>query len=302
MQKQTKPVNFTKSRSDFTSSGVRCAADLYLPDSRGTPPVIIMASGFAAERSFAIPVFAEYFAGQGIAVFLFDYRTWGDSDGEPRQFVNPRHHLDDWQAAIKYVQSLRSVDGKRIALWGSSYAGGHVVVTAATTPGIRAIVSQVPFADSLGSAREIGIGKILGFVFQGIRDISRALTGRAPNYIKIVGQPGETAFFTQPGAYEGYMAVVPKDSSWENKIPARLFLLPPYRPIKYAPKVSCPALMVIAEKDDLAAADLQIRMAQLLPKGEILRYPIGHFDIYEGKDFDKAVESQTSFLKKYLLD
>ena len=77
MQKQTKPVSFSESRSDFTSGGVRCAADLYLPDSKGSPPVIIMGNGFAAERSFAIPVFAEYFAGQGMAVFLFDYRSFG---------------------------------------------------------------------------------------------------------------------------------------------------------------------------------------------------------------------------------
>ncbi len=300
MQKQTKSVSFRQSRSDFTSGGVRCAADLYLPDSKGPPPVIIMGNGFAAERSFILPAYAEYFAGQGMAVFLFDYRSFGDSEGEPRQLVNPRHHLDDWQAAINHVRSLQSVDSERIALWGSSYSGGHVVVKAATSPGITAIVSQVPFADALGAIREIGVGKILGFSFQGFRDVLRELTGRSPYYIKIVGKPGDSAFFTQPGSYDGYMSVIPKESSWENKIPARLFLLPPYRPIKYAPKVSCPALMVIAEKDTLASAAMQEKMAALLPKGEIIRYPIGHFDIYKGKDFEKAVQSQTSFLKKYL--
>jgi len=301
MQKQTESVNFSESRADFTSRGVRCAADLYLPDSKGIPPVIVMANGFAAERSFVLPAYAEYFAGQGMAVLLFDYRSFGDSDGEPRQLVNPRYHLDDWQAAIDHVRSLKSVDSKRIALWGSSFSGGHVVVTAAKSPGITAIVSQVPFADALGSIREIGVWKILGYVFRGFRDIFSELTGGSPYYIKVVGKPGEAAFFTQPGSYDGYMSVIPEESSWENRIPARLFLVPPYRPIKYAQKVPCPALVVIAEKDNLASADMQIKMAELLPKGEIIRYPIGHFDIYKGTDFEKTVQAQASFLKKYLL-
>ena len=302
MQTETKPVGFRESRSDFTSGGVRCAADLYLPDSKGSPPVIIMGHGFAAERSFGLPAYAEYFAGQGMAVLLFDYRSFGDSDGEPRQLVNPRHHLDDWEAAIHHVRSLQSVDSQRIALWGSSFSGGHVVVTAATSPGITAIVCQVPFVDALGSIREMGVRKILGYTFQGFLDISRKLTGRPPYYIRIVGQPGESAFFTQPGAYDEYMSIIPKESSWENRIPARLFLLPPYRPIKYAPEVSCPALVLIAEKDSLVSAAVQEKMAELLPKGEIIRYPIGHFDIYQGKDFEKTVQAQASFLKRYLLD
>jgi len=302
MQEQTKSVSFSKSRSDFTSGGVRCAADLYLPDSKGSPPVIIMGHGFAAERCFGLPAYAEYFVGQGMAVFLFDYRSFGDSDGEPRQLVNPRHHLDDWQAAINHARSLQSVDSTRTALWGSSFSGGHVIVTAATSPGITAIVSQVPFVDALGSIREIGVGKILSYTYQGLRDISRELTGRSPYYTKIVGKPGESAFFTQPGAYDEYMSIIPKKSSWENKIPARLFLLPPYRPIKYAPKVSCPALMVIAEKDSLISAASQEEMAALLPKGRIIRYPIGHFDIYKGKDFERTVQSQAAFLRRYLLE
>ncbi len=302
MQKQTKPASFSKSRSDFISGGVRCAADLYLPESKDSPPVIIMGNGFAAERSFALPAFAEYFAGQGMAVLHFDYRTFGDSDGEPRQLVNPRHHLDDWQAAINHVRSLQSLDNKKIALWGSSFSGGHVVVTAVTSPGITAIVSQVPFVDALESSREFSLGKIFSYTFQGLRDISRKLTGRSPHYIKVVGKHGESAFFTQPDSYDEYMSIIPKESSWENRIPARFFLLPPYRPIKYAPKVSCPALVVIAEKENLISTAHQEKMAELLPKGEIIRYPIGHFEIYKGKDFERTVQSQTSFLKKYLLD
>lgn len=35
---------------------------------------------------------------------VFDYRTFGGSDGEPRQWVSPRRHLQDWRAAVRFVQ------------------------------------------------------------------------------------------------------------------------------------------------------------------------------------------------------
>jgi hypothetical protein len=60
--------------------------------------------------------------------------------------------------------------------------------------------------------------------------------------------------------------------------------------------------VLIAEKDTLISSAIQEEMAELLPKGEIIRYPIGHFDIYKGKDFEKTVQSQACFLRKHLLD
>jgi hypothetical protein len=48
--------------------------------------------------------------------------------GEPSAFSNP----------------LREVDPNRIGVWGTSYAGGHVLVLGATDRRIRAVVSQVP--------------------------------------------------------------------------------------------------------------------------------------------------------------
>ena len=74
----------TKVRSDFASRGLRCSGDLYLPGCPHRPPVVVMAHGFAGERIFRLPACAEFFVQQGLAVFLFDYRGFGDNEGEPR--------------------------------------------------------------------------------------------------------------------------------------------------------------------------------------------------------------------------
>ena len=78
---------------DFESRGTRCAGTLYLPDSAERPPVIVLAHGFGAERAWGLPAFAARFVEAGFASFLFDYRGFGDSDGEPRYHVDARRHL-----------------------------------------------------------------------------------------------------------------------------------------------------------------------------------------------------------------
>ena len=148
-------------KSDFISRGVRCDGDLYLPQGAVNPPVVIMAHGMAAQKSFRLPAYAERFVEKNMAAFLFDYRTFGKSNGEPRHLVDPARHVQDWQAAIAHVRKLTNVDGTRIALWGSSFAGGHVITCAAADHDIRAVVSQVPFVSGWSSTRLKTIPDIL---------------------------------------------------------------------------------------------------------------------------------------------
>ena len=44
---------------------------------------------------------ARRFVEAGYAVYLFDYRNFGDSEGQPRHWVDPFRHLKDWDAAIR---------------------------------------------------------------------------------------------------------------------------------------------------------------------------------------------------------
>ena len=44
------------------------------------------------------------------------------------------------------------------------------------------------------------------------------------------------------------------------------------------------------------AGDRTARLAAAAPRGEIKRYPVGHFEIYLGEPFERAVADQTEFL------
>jgi uncharacterized protein len=298
---KTSEYKFLKVPSNFTSKNIQCSGELYMPEGIDDPPVVIMAHGFGAEKTFALPAYAETFAANGLAVYLFDYRCFGESDGEPRNYVDQGRHIQDWKSAIAHVRSLPGVNAKKIALWGSSFSGGHVIAVAAKDHDISAIVAQVPFVDSISTTFKLGFKFLMQATPHAVRDLSRIMTFRSPHYVKLVGKPDEFAIMNTPESYPGYSAMIPDDSKWENKCPARILLrFALYRPIAVAHKIQCPALIMLGEKDSLIDSKAVEKTAENIPKGELVKYPFGHFDIYSGNEFKEAVKKQTEFLMTHL--
>ena len=139
---------FTRHDVDFPSGDTFCAAWLYVPEGLGAPaPVIILGHGLGATREMRLDAFAERFAQAGFAVLAFTYRHFGDSGGSPRQLLSIKRQLVDWDAAIAHVKARGDVDGSRIAVWGSSFGGGHAITVAARHPELaRKYGADRPFA------------------------------------------------------------------------------------------------------------------------------------------------------------
>ncbi len=294
-------MKFTVEQSDFRSENVTCDGEFYLPKGVENPPVVVMAHGFCAEKAFKLYDFAEVFVERGLAVFLFDYRGFGKSQGKVRHHVSPKKHLQDWKAALAHVRKSGLVNPHKVAIWGTSFSGGHVLKVAAEDHAVRAVVSQVPFVDGLESL------KILGpeFLAKSLKAVSRdawaAMTMGDPIYIPAVGAPGTIAALNQPGNEEEYQALIPEDSEWENKVTARTLLeVPRYRPGFAAAEMACPALFVLAENDNLTPAAAAKRFAKSALYGEILSLPCGHFDPYIGDTFAKVSAAEADFLERVL--
>lgn len=270
-------------------------------------PCIVMAHGLGGTRDAGLAPYARVFAEAGFAVLLFDYRHFGDSDGEPRQLVSVSRQLADWQGAIDYARQQSGVDPDRIALWGSSFSGGHVIVAAARDGRVAAVSSQGPMMDGLaavfnviGYAGLTGLLKLSGLALQ---DQARALTGRAPLYAPIVGRPGETAAMATADAEPGYRSIAPQN--WRNELAARLALqLPFYRPVRYANRLPCPALIITCSEDSVAPPEAAEKVARKAGfQAELRRYDgMGHFDIYTGEGFERSSSDQLDFFRRHLLE
>ena len=50
--------------------------------------MIVMAHGLGGTRRMRLTAFAERFVAEGYACLVFDYRYFGDSEGQPRQLLD----------------------------------------------------------------------------------------------------------------------------------------------------------------------------------------------------------------------
>lgn len=173
------------------------------------------------QRDTGLHKYSAYFADAGLAVFSFDYRGFGGSEGEPRHWVSPSRHLDDWRAAFAYVtgagdaaagdataagagpdpvqaEILASVDPRRVVLWGTSFGGGHALVLASELGArVEAVVAQVPHLDAAAatkaSIKSRGVPRSVRMLLLGLKDWARHFAGLPPVWVPLAGPPGSMA-------------------------------------------------------------------------------------------------------------
>ena len=283
----------------FRSRGAECRAWLYPAAEGGEPsPCVILAHGFAGVREQGLEQYAERFAAAGISAFVFDYRYFGASDGEPRQLVSNRRQVEDWRAAIEFVRTLDTVDSERIALWGTSTSAGHVVKLAAETPKIGAVVTQMPFASGFAQFAGAPIVHSLRLVWAGVVDQLRAWLGAKPKRIPAAGLPRTLAAVTSADALSGLDRITPAGMA-PVEVPARFALSTTfYNPGRAAGRMRAPLLVCLADGDDVMPVKPALKLAR---RGELKRYRYGHFAMYYGDGFKEVVGDQVDFLRRHLL-
>ncbi len=289
----------------FEVNGTSLSAWLYLPVNLSVPiPCIVMGHGFGGTKEMLLESYAVRYQEAGFAVLVFDYRHFGESGGEPRQLLWVPYQLEDWSASIAYARGLAETDPERIALWGTSAGGGHAIVTAARDHRIACVIAQSPGLDGRASGEMLvetaGLRHMLRTFVHGQRDMVRGRLGLLPHRIPIVGKPGSIALFPVADAYEGYSRFAAQ--GFRNEVCARIILRGSlYRPVEHAENVRCPVLLQICENDSLTPAGAARETEKRLGEYANARYyPIGHFDIYWGSNFERAVRDQLEFLMEYL--
>ncbi len=264
--------------------------------------MIVMAHGFSGVRGLLLPDYAKEFAEHGLASFVFDYRHFGSSQGEPRQMLSWRRQLEDWRSAITYVRQMENVDGTRIGLWGTSFAGGHAIVTAAEDQRVIAVCAQVPYVDGLATLRTVKNRFMVRAVAAGLWDLGRAIFRLNPYYVPAVSSPDRFGCINTPGSYDALLAAISPEVEWRNEVAARILLTAGlYRPIACAHKVRCPLLLVAAQRDKLTPLPPVERVASKAPLAKLHVVDADHFDVYTGTLFQELSELEAGFFAENLL-
>jgi len=217
----------------FPSGQDECAAWLYTaPDLHSPRPIVIMGHGLGAVREMGLDAYAQRFAAEGWSVLVFDYRHLGASGGTPRQLLDIGRQRADWHAALAFARTLPEVDVDRIAVWGSSFGGGHVMQIASEDTDIAAVVAQCPFTDgpaSLRSRLRTGLPSAVVLTLAGIVDTVGSWLGAKPILLPMAGTSWMPAFVASPDALSGASALLPAGTRLSRRTSAVLKKLPSVR-------------------------------------------------------------------------
>jgi pimeloyl-ACP methyl ester carboxylesterase len=291
----------TRTDVRFDSHGDECGAWFYRPTGPGPFPVVVLCHGLGAVREMRLDANARAFAEAGIAALNFTYRNFGDSGGEPRQVLDIGKQRDDIASAIELVKGLDEVDPERVALFGSSFGGGHVIAVAADRDDIAAVVAQCPFTDGQASGGTLGaVSTVKVGVYAAADGVSR-LIGRGPVYAKLAGTRGDAAMMTAHDVVDGYFSLMPDGMERDNRVAGRIAIdILLQRPGRRMKDLQCPTLICACEKDTVAPYGPTAKYAAESPNVELKSYPVGHFDIYNGEPFEIASADQVEFLTRVL--
>ncbi len=137
-------------RLEFYSEGVLLRGFLRLPDEPSSEPWpgIVHGPGWLglASAKTYIP-WHEGLTNAAYAVLAFDYRGFGDSEGE-RSWIRPEWQLQDILNAITYLETRPEIDRRRLGTYGvGGTGGGNAILAGAVDERIRCVCAQSVVAD-----------------------------------------------------------------------------------------------------------------------------------------------------------
>lgn len=283
---------------EFDSRGDTIRGVLHLPDSGPRPfPLLIMAGGWCYTKEIVMPHYANSFLDIGVACLRFDYRGFGESEGEPRQHLDPWAQIEDYRNALSFAATLDDVDAARTGIWGISYSGGHVIITASLDSRVKFAISTIPVVDGLLTLRRVHGERKFGALLQRIQeDRQRRFQGQPSELMPMstTDPDHELSAWPFPHVRTIFMDIKEREAPLHvhaNTVESVELLLA-YNVRPYAQRITeTPVMMAVAKGDNITSADLEIDTFNAIP------CPDKHLAVVAGVDH-MSLYSNTAHLGK----
>ncbi|MDX3927348.1 MAG: CocE/NonD family hydrolase [Shinella sp.] len=289
----------------FAAGDSFVVAHLYLPaDYRpnGRYPAVVVGGSLTAVKEMMGGIYAAEMARRGYLALAIDYRHYGESGGDARQYEDPEAKAEDMVAAVTWLASREDVRPGGIGLLGICTSGGTVLYAAARDGRVAAVASVA------GHLAEPSITPLLYGGTEGVEQrraagrAARADYERTGRNALILAYHNTDRSASHVGPMEYYMDRTRGGgvAEWTNAF-AVMSWEPwlDFDPIREAAKVTAPALIV--HSDGCALPD-QARKAYDLMKGpKTLHWTDGnHFDFYDGAKVPEAADAVTRHFRSNL--
>ncbi|WP_111719007.1 alpha/beta hydrolase [Homoserinimonas sp. OAct 916] len=292
---------------EFTSDDAVLRGRLYLPHTLPAP-IVVMAHGFSATVPMVLDRFAECFRDRGIAVFVFDHRGHGDSDGEPRGEINHWVQARGYLDAISATRTFEGFDTAPIAVWGDSFSSRVALGVAALDDRVGALVIQSPaLGDRVASdtTDDAQLDVIREFLDAGALRAPEATWTSAP--VVSADQTSSPSALTPLTAFRWFIEYGARyGTGWTNRVTYTMPKgAPRFDPFVFAPRVRVPTQVIVARHDEMPGASSDVTRAvadHLAGTTEVLEVDGGHFGLleYPSALFTQVSTAEADFLTRVL--
>ncbi|MFB2894826.1 alpha/beta hydrolase [Aerosakkonemataceae cyanobacterium BLCC-F50] len=301
----TQDLKLGFNRVTFQSEGTTLVGNLYLPASYKSGdklPAIVVAGAWITVKEQMATLYAKKLSEQGFATLAFDFRYYGESGGEPRQYESASAKIQDIKNAITYLQSVSAIDSDRIAGLGICFGAGYMAKVAAEDNRLKSFATVAAWMHDRESLNKLFGEEVIQKRMQaGIAARKEyEATGKVQFVPAFTTKKDPLAAMTGEPIYYGN----PKRGSipeWKNQF--ALMSWPEwieFNALAVAPKVNTPTLFV--HSDGSALPENVRRFYNTMPGPKKLFWTEGqHLDFYDQEAYvTKAVQALTEHFQTTL--
>jgi fermentation-respiration switch protein FrsA (DUF1100 family) len=245
----------------FESVADSIAGHLYCPgdvSAEAESPALVVAGPLATVKEQAAGVFAQALAAEGFVTLAFDYRRYGESEGEPRQYEDPASKTEDVQNAISFLGSHEGVDSERVGALGICASSTYIASALRSDRRVKAFGT----VSAHFSLREFFMSNPFATEEQVAQMYAASNTARQRYYETGVSQPNDMIMpdmTEEPPAGAGQLAADVYDyyfervaKEWPNysnhMVPFSFEQLVRSHAIDYADQIVCPYLGIVGSE------------------------------------------------------
>lgn len=139
-----KSTNKRMEKVTFKSEGLKLTGNLYYPKNYEvgkTYPALVVSGSWTTVKEQMAGLYAEKLANEGFITLAFDFRNFGESEGEPRFYESPAKKTVDVKNAVTFLEGLPEVSNTQIGAFGVCAGAMYTLMAAADDNRIKSVAT-----------------------------------------------------------------------------------------------------------------------------------------------------------------
>jgi fermentation-respiration switch protein FrsA (DUF1100 family) len=290
---------------ELKSEGLVLAGNLHLPknfDDKKTYKAVVVTGSWTTVKEQMADTYAAKLASEGLVALTFDFRNYGASEGQPRNYENPEMKAQDIINAVEFLKTLKFIDAKNIGGLAVCASAGYMSEAIAKSADLKAVNFVAPWLHNAEIAQSI-YGEENTKNLIGKSEAAKkkfAETGQVDYVVAASDKDTSAAMF---GAFDYYLN--PKRGAikeWGNQFATMAWKgWLEFDPIKNAQKIKVP-VQIIHSKTAAVPNGVELYYSKLNSRKNIIWIENAtQFDFYDGEELTtKAVTESAKWFTKYL--